>query len=147
MNLAFHCAILLVGLLWSDVIGDEQPMPPMPHPGVSGPMQKQTGLTPGSGRPKITGVGRPNIDEEAFQLSFRRQAQKDLLKCLYEKIGPRGRLVLRADLTKAGKLRNTSALNAELPACAKRSMEDMSFDHLTKEMRSDFAVLQWALDW
>lgn len=147
MHLLLDGIILLLVALWPEMIGPEEMVPLGDgEPTVTRPALKGGGAFPldDFDQDKI-----PQVDKEQFRISFKRQADAELIPCLKDwRLSPMSILVA-ANLHRHGKLLQIRTIGdeQEFPPCALKAMEKMDFSHLTTKMRRAHVAMQWRLDW
>ena len=150
---AIHPGALALGvviLLWSSVIGDEQPGPQVAPGTPQEPAPAVAKVPPAKDRFPQARFARKDgetIDEEAFIAAFRRQAKAELLPCLRKWRPSPGSLLLSATLEKAGRLTGVTTLGDEFPQCTRATIGGMDFAAITQQLTVNHVTIQWRVDW
>ncbi len=154
MSKTLNYFIAIVILLWPLTIAEDPPL-------GEGEQKTTAKKTPSKKEKKPTFAGKkykqphfssqkPDyIDKDAFLLAFKRQAALSLLPCLNKWKKSPASLILKAYLTKVGKLTQVETAYQEegLPNCAITAISAMSFEKLAINMPEEKQALQWKVSW
>jgi hypothetical protein len=142
-------SIFLLILLWSTTIGDE-PEIRLPEPAEK--VNAKTKLPLGKQAKALDRISAPDVTfhRKVFLDSFAIQADEgELRTCLNEWHPSPAALVLSADMTPHGKLRNFTVINNSdsLPDCASKVLESMVFDAKMLGLKKSNVTVKWRVDW
>ncbi len=144
---------ILLPLLWPSVITEilvplVYKSPTATHQSVDTLIKKNKISTLSRGKTNFKTNAKFIFDKESFLLSFKRQANKNFVRCLRSSFVA-GPVLLSATLTIQGKLRNikrpTIGPVEPLPGCLLEETNKMNFKRLTKNLQQDSIELQWSL--
>lgn len=150
-NHMIDCIIGVILLLWPGIIGPEIILQGTYGEEKKTPTQKNEKFQLPDTFPlkKKSHRQSVDIDEAVFLLSFKRQAQKELVSCLNASKMEHNSFVLQGRLSKTGKISQIISpfQNDQLNTCIVKSIEDMHFENLTRDINTDYVQISWRVDW
>lgn len=148
--------LCLLIILWAQDIGPEEFIAPLiekiPAKNLGQAPEKK--VEPTASGKKSSGkifetAFQSSLNKSKFLLAFKRQSHIDLQPCLKTWKSTPYSIMLKARLSRQGKLSQISWFQSQesLPSCAISSLSEMDFSQLTYDLKYEFESIEWRVDW